>query len=91
MSHNVSCAGDELNVGTAQNNYVAYEAREVSQTGGATQGTFVVYWPAPPGTEGVAGCSANVTWPMLDMVNILGVGPVDLSSVTVMVRLPICA
>ena len=83
----MSCAGDELDVGTAQNNYLAFEAREVSQTGGGTQGTFVVYWPGPPGTGSTGGCSANVTWPILDTVIVLGVGPVDLSSVTVMVRI----
>ncbi|CAL8465181.1 g4716 [Coccomyxa elongata] len=76
--------GDEMDVGTAQNNYLAFEAREVTHSGVGTQGSFVVYWPGPPGSAGTGGCTANVTWPTLDTVTVLGVGPVDLASVTIM-------
>ncbi len=75
-----------MDVGTAQNNYLAFEAREVTHSGVGTQGSFVVYWPGPPGSAGAGGCTANVTWPILDTVTVLGVGPVDLASVTIMVQ-----
>ena len=75
-----------MKIGVAQNNYLAFEAREVTQSGAGTQGSFVVYWPGPPGSSSTAGCTANVTWPILDTVTVLGVGPVDLASVTIMVQ-----
>jgi hypothetical protein len=66
-------------VGQAQDNYLAFEARLDTK---ADSGVMVLYWP-----NGSAGCSSNISWPILDTVTVLGVAPVDPNSVTVLVRM----
>jgi hypothetical protein len=75
-----------MQIGTAQNNYLAFEAREISSPESGPQGTLVLYWPAAPSGQN-SGCSANVTWPLLDDVIVLGVGPLDPKTVTITVSL----
>ena len=76
----VTCAGEEPDVGYAQDNYLAFEAQQDLSSG---SGVLVIYWPSAPG--GSPGCFANPPWPILDTVMILGLPPVDTSSVSVMV------
>jgi hypothetical protein len=83
-----ACAGEEINVGTEQDNYLAFEARVVTGSGGALQGTLVTYWPGLPGAGMGAGCSAGVAWPILDTVVVLGTGPVNAGSVSITVSWP---
>jgi hypothetical protein len=79
------CSGEELNVGTSLNNYLSFEARLTGSTAVGFQGTLVLFWPGAPGGPAGAGCSANVTWPMLTAISILGSGPVNTASVAIMV------
>jgi hypothetical protein len=72
-------AGEEPHVGQAQDNYLAFEARLDTK---ADSGAMVLYWP-----NGGAGCSSNISWPILDTVTVLGVPPVDPESITVLVRM----
>ena len=82
-----ACTGEDLNVGTSQNNYLAFEVRETSSGMGdnSSQGSLVIYWPGAP-NAGENGCSANVTWPLLTNVTVLGVSSVNPASVAVQVR-----
>ena len=78
-------AGEDLDVGTARSNYLAYEARLVGSPGGTRQGTLVLFWPGAPGQGTGTSCS-NMSWPVLDRVMVLGGGPVDTGSITFMVH-----
>ena len=69
-------------MGRARDNYLAFEARQYSASG---SGALAIYWPNAPG--GAAGCSGNISWPILDTVTILGVPAVDTASVSVLVSL----
>ncbi len=85
----LTAAGEELNVGTSQNNYLAFEVRVMSSGmgGNSSQGSLVTYWPGVP-NQGASGCSATVTWPVLANVTILGVSAVNTASVAVQVWRP---
>ena len=76
-------AGEEPDVGNAQDNYLAFAARQDTAAG---SGALVVYWPNTPG--GNPGCSSNTSWPILDAVTVLGIPAADPASVTVMVCIP---
>ena len=67
-------------MGQAQDNYLAFMARQDTAAG---SGGLVLYWPNAPG--GGRGCSSNTSWPILDAITILGVDHVDPTSVTVLV------
>ncbi len=85
-----ACTGEDLNVGTSQNNYLAFEVRETSSGMGdnSSQGSLIIYWPGMP-SAGNNGGSANVTWPLLTNVTVLGVSAVNPASVAVQViRVP---
>ena len=69
-------------MGQAEDNYLAFEARQYSASG---SGALAIYWPNAPG--GTVGCSGNISWPILDTVTILGVSAVNTASVTVLVSL----
>ena len=69
-------------MGKAQDNYLAFTARQDVAAG---SGALVLCWPNAPG--GSAGCSSNTSWPILDAVTVLGIPPVDPTSVTVLVNL----
>ena len=73
-------------MGTTQNNYMAFEVREMSSGVGAnsSQGSLVTYWPGVP-NQGANGCSANVTWPVLNAITVLGASAVNTASVAVQV------
>ena len=73
-------------MGTSQNNYLAFEVRETSSGIGdnSSQGSLIIYWPGMP-NAGNNGCSANVTWPLLTNVTVLGVSAVNPASVAVQV------
>ena len=79
-----ACTGEDLNVGMSQNNYLAFEVRQTSSGmgGNSSQGSLVIYWPGTP-NSGNNGCSANVTWPLLTNVTVLGVSAVNPASVAV--------
>ena len=77
-------AGEDLEVGSARSNYLAYEARLVGGPGGARQGALALFWPGPPG-QGAGAVCGGVPWPLLDGVTVLGGGPVDTGSITVVV------
>ena len=47
-------AGEEPDVSRAQDNYLAFMARQDAATG---LGALVLYWPNAPGSS--AGCSSN--------------------------------
>ena len=81
-----ACTGEDLDVGTLQNNYLAFEVREISSgmSGNSSQGSLVIYWPGIP-NFGNNGCSANVTWPLLTNVTVLGVSAVNPATVAVQV------
>lgn len=78
-------AGEELSVGTSLDNYLSFEARVTGSTSAGFQGTMVLYWPGPPSGGAGSSCNANVTWPMLTSIYILGSGPVNTASVAIMV------
>ena len=67
--------------GTTRTNYLAFEAHQETGAAGGQQGTLVLFWPGPPGHGGDSSCSANVSWPVLDAVTVLGVGCVDVASI----------
>ena len=52
----------------------------------AYNGVLTVAYTGTPGGTPDAGCTNNVQWPAVDDIEILGVGPVNVSSVMVMVR-----
>ena len=52
----------------------------------AYNGVLTVAYTGTPGSTPDAGCTSNVQWPAVDDIEILGVGPVNVSSVTVTVR-----
>ena len=52
----------------------------------AYNGVLTVAYTGTPGGTPDAGCTNNVQWPAVDDIEILGVGPVNVSSVTVTVR-----
>ena len=80
-------------MGTSQNNYLAFEVRETSSGMGdnSSQGSLIIYWPGMP-NAGNNGCSANVTWPLLTNVTVLGISAVNPASVAVQVTHvpPVC-
>ena len=78
-------AGEEPEVGRAQDNYLAFTARQDIAAG---SGALVLYWPNAHGAS--PGCSSNASWPLLDAVTVLGIPPVDPTSVTVLVSPPPC-
>ena len=78
--------GEELDVGSAQDNYLGFEARQVSSSGGSQQGSLVLFWPGSPGAGTGSGCSGNITWPLLDNITVLGAGPVNTASIALTVR-----
>ena len=88
-----ACTGEDLSVGTSQNNYLAFEVRETSSGMGdnSSQGSLIIYWPGMP-NAGNNGCSANVTWPLLTNVTVLGISAVNPASVAVQVTHvpPVC-
>lgn len=51
----------------------------------AYNGVLTVAYTGTPGGTPDAGCTNNVQWPAVDDIEILGVGPVNVSSVTVTV------
>ena len=73
-------------VGTSQNHYLAFEVRVLSSGlgGNSLQGSLVTYWPGVPG-QGANGCNANVHWPILDNVTVVGVPAVNTASIAVQV------
>ncbi len=73
-------------MGSAQDNYLGFEARQVSAARDTQQGSLALFWPGTPGAGTGAGCSAGVAWPLLDNVTVLGTGPVDTTSVSITVR-----
>jgi hypothetical protein len=79
--------GEELDVGTSQSNYLAFEVREQSSGVGAnsSQGSLVTFWPGVP-NKGADGCSASVTWPLLNTVVVLGVPAVNTATIAVQVH-----
>ncbi len=79
------CTGEELTVGTSQNNYLGFETQLTGNTAMGYQGTMVLFWPGAPGGSTGSSCDANVTWPMLTAVSVLGSGPVNTASVAIMV------
>ena len=72
-------------MGRAQDNYLGFEARQVSGSGGSQQGSLVLFWPGTPGAGTGSGCSGNITWPLLDGITVLGAGPVSMASVALTV------
>lgn len=78
-------AGEELTVGTSLNSYLGFEAQLTGNTAMGYQGTMVLFWPGVPGGSAGTSCDANVTWPMLTAVSVLGSGPVSTASVAIMV------
>ena len=82
-----AATGEELDVGTSQNNYLVFEVREQSSGVGAnsSQGSLVTYWPGVP-NQGAKGCSASVTWPVLNTVIVLGIPAVNTATVAVQVH-----
>ncbi len=88
MLTTVHCAGEELSVGTSLNNYLSFEVRLTGSTSVGLQGNMALYWPGAPGGGQGSGCTANVTWPMLTAITILGSGPVNTASVSVTVSIP---
>ncbi|CAL8465182.1 g4717 [Coccomyxa elongata] len=76
--------GEELTVGTSLNNYLSFEARLIGNTAVGYQGTMVLFWPGAPGGSAGSSCDANVTWPMLTAISVLGSGPVNTASVAIM-------
>lgn len=70
-------------MGKARDTYLAFAARQDTAVGA---GALVLYWPNAP--NGSAGCSSNISWPILDAVTILGIPPVDTASVSVLVCFP---
>ncbi len=78
------CAGEELAVSDARGHRLDLLARLQAAPGGGARGTLLATWAPGPSTA-AGGCTANTTWPRLQSVVVLGVGPVDISSVSVTV------
>ena len=76
-------AGEEQNVGYAQDNYLAFEAHHDLNAG---LGSMIIYWPAIQ--DGSPGFLANASWPTLDDVVILGLPSINASSVSILVSHP---
>ena len=70
-------------MGSAQDNCLGFEARQVSAAGSTQQGSLALFWPGAPGAGTGAVCSAGVAWPLLDNVTVLGTGPIDTASVAI--------
>ncbi|KAK9822226.1 hypothetical protein WJX81_001471 [Elliptochloris bilobata] len=76
--------GEELNIGRALDNYVSFTAQLTWQAQArAYNGALTVGYTGAPGGTPDAGCTSNVAWPVVDDIEVLGVGPVNVSSVTV--------
>ncbi|CAL5222310.1 g4654 [Coccomyxa viridis] len=75
--------GEDRSVGHAQDNYLGFEAHHDTDAG---SGSLFIYWPNAPG--GRPGCFANTSWPVLDAITILGLPPINASSVSVLVGNP---
>ncbi len=82
LSHIVYIAGEERDVGYAQDNYLAFEAHQDISAG---SGSMIIYWPNVPGFFG------NASWPTLDEIVILGLPSINASSVSILVSNPALA
>jgi hypothetical protein len=80
----ILCAGEELAVSDARGHRLDFLARLQAAPGGGAHGTLSATWAPGPSTA-AGGCTANTTWPRLQSVVVLGVGPVDIPSVSVTV------
>jgi hypothetical protein len=54
----------------------------------AYNGLLTVAYTGTPGGAADAACTGGVQWPVLDDIEVLGVGAINLSSVAVTVRAP---
>ncbi len=72
--------GETLEEGTARGHRLDFAAR-LTSAGTGMRGVLTAAWPGASS----GSCSAGVVWPRLASIVLLGVGPVDVPSVSVTV------